>query len=355
MGVILKGGPGVQIDGSGTAANPYQISSTFADLLALKVQDSATVNLTLTGAGTTDDPYVLRADSGGTIGLEDLVDGNPVNGSTPVWIGDGATGGFEFRPMGTRYVTSTGRPANPWVGLEIHETDTGLWKEWDGTAWISKTGSGGGGGGAFGDLTGTILDSQLPARLQATAKVLSGVSVNTALETGWYRGTGLTDAPGTGWYWYEVIRHSATYVIQFAHGFPGDYTTYRRHLNNGVWGAWAKYVDTGNATAILGGQFAALTGGKVSRAALPFASASGHKVFSSLTAVNGGYGQTIHVAFPAGRFATSPEVVASAHTEANSPQTVGCVNVTKDGFDLHYWRDSYQTGVWVSWIANDEG
>jgi hypothetical protein len=98
---ILEAGAGVSVLGSGTPTDPYVIASTVTDLSAfLQVQDTPSVNLQLTGTGTTGDPLVLRAVS--TLALTQLSDvddpsGGPSVGEVPVWVGAGADGHWEFQ------------------------------------------------------------------------------------------------------------------------------------------------------------------------------------------------------------------------------------------------------------------
>jgi hypothetical protein len=95
---ILTAGQGIEIDGSGTTSDPYIITNTITDLTGfLQVQDTASINMILTGAGVDGDPLVLRAAS--TLKLTDLVDvadpsGGPAVGESPVWV---AAGHWEFQ------------------------------------------------------------------------------------------------------------------------------------------------------------------------------------------------------------------------------------------------------------------
>jgi hypothetical protein len=97
---ILQEGTGISVIGSGTTTDPYIIEATLVDLNNfLTVADTATVNLTLTGSGTTENPLQLRAYS--TMRLTDLLDvddpgGSPSVGESPVWVGSGSTGHWEF-------------------------------------------------------------------------------------------------------------------------------------------------------------------------------------------------------------------------------------------------------------------
>jgi hypothetical protein len=62
---------------------------------------------------------------------------------------------------------------------------------------------------------------------------------NTAKDNGWYMGSGATNAPTAGvWYYGEVIQHNASWVTQRVRAFAGDYRTYVRHLFNGTWTGW---------------------------------------------------------------------------------------------------------------------
>lgn len=88
------------------------------------------------------------------------------------------------------------------------------------------------------DVTTPVLNTQLPARVQEVASYGSG-NANTFVTNGWYRGSGVANAPTTDWCYFEVIAHSATYVYQRAIAyFTND--IYTRWMRNGVWTAWVK-------------------------------------------------------------------------------------------------------------------
>lgn len=101
----IQAGPGVTVTGSGTASNPYVVSSALDLSQSLRVNDTTTINLTLTGSGTVEDPFTLRGDA--TMKLTQLGDvadaAGPAVGDVPVWVGTGAAGHWEFSPP----------PANP--------------------------------------------------------------------------------------------------------------------------------------------------------------------------------------------------------------------------------------------------
>lgn len=80
---LVIAGPGTTVTGSGTATNPYVVSSTATLEGALTVVDSNTVDLSAVGSGTTQDPYVLSADA--IVSVEDLTDVD-VTGIQPGWV-----------------------------------------------------------------------------------------------------------------------------------------------------------------------------------------------------------------------------------------------------------------------------
>ena len=99
---IINAGAGISVAGSGTVTDPYVVTSTVIDLSQfLVVQDTTSVNLTLTGTGIENDPLVLRATS--TLRMTELLDvedpsGGPAVGEVPIWVGSGSDGHWEFQP-----------------------------------------------------------------------------------------------------------------------------------------------------------------------------------------------------------------------------------------------------------------
>ncbi|MER5699223.1 hypothetical protein ACWDBO_25550 [Streptomyces mirabilis] len=57
----VTAGPGVTVDGNGSAANPYVVSASGGGTTALEVTDSPSVDLTLAGTGAPADPYQVSA------------------------------------------------------------------------------------------------------------------------------------------------------------------------------------------------------------------------------------------------------------------------------------------------------
>jgi len=85
-------------------------------------------------------------------------------------------------------------------------------------------------------------DGQLPERLRVLAKDISGLNLNDYMETGWYRGQNVINAPSTNWYYFEVIAHrtvGSQYSLQVATEFFGNRRFYRR-VQASVWKDWVE-------------------------------------------------------------------------------------------------------------------
>lgn len=89
---LIQGGSGVTVEGAGTETNPYVISSTGGGGGGggfLTVTDTQTVDLNLTGSGSEETPYRLTANA--TVAMENLVDysgADPTNGQVLAWNGN---------------------------------------------------------------------------------------------------------------------------------------------------------------------------------------------------------------------------------------------------------------------------
>jgi len=97
---VVQGEGNIRVDGAGTSASPYVISSTGDYSANFTVQDTDTVDLSLTGDGSSSEPFQLRADVTARIqDLSDILDpeGGPQSGEVPVWIVDH----WEFQPPPT--------------------------------------------------------------------------------------------------------------------------------------------------------------------------------------------------------------------------------------------------------------
>ncbi len=81
---------------------------------------------------------------------------------------------------------------------------------------------------------------------------VSSRNMNDIRENGFYDGTDMTNAPGTGWFWFDVINHSLNpdqWCTQIAYQF-GENTIYQRNQANGNWGPWEKILNTGNSPTL---------------------------------------------------------------------------------------------------------
>lgn len=100
-GCLLVAGEGISVTGVGSAGNPFVIT---ADALVdisdyIQSANTATVTMSLLGAGTTLDPFIVSAvTTVSTADLTDLTDpGGPADGDTLIWVGGGG-GHFEYGP-----------------------------------------------------------------------------------------------------------------------------------------------------------------------------------------------------------------------------------------------------------------
>ncbi|WP_217562805.1 phage tail protein [Paenibacillus sp. GbtcB18] len=77
--------------------------------------------------------------------------------------------------------------------------------------------------------------------------VISGTDLNNIKQTGFYDGVGCPNAPGTGWYYYEVITHSLDpyWVKQIAHDFYTDKVFLRRGQSSAGSTTWYPWVEVG--------------------------------------------------------------------------------------------------------------
>lgn len=244
---IIRGGPGIDVAGSGVPADPFVLSAASSDALALAlaVRDSPTVDLTLSGTGTTDDPYVLRGDTSGASNLRGLgdVSATPavVQGAVPLWMGTPTGGHFEFRLPGTRYTTHAARGNGLYQGEQIKETDTGARFEWDATQWVS--------------LDPVIPSFALdPSVLQSAGTLSTSTDWNTlSTKSGIYRTSGITsgsNAP-SGAYGFGTLQvlMSGNSVTQtyWTHGTPNVYT--RTKWNAADWTGWTQLATNSMLTA----------------------------------------------------------------------------------------------------------
>lgn len=143
--LVESGGPGIEVTGIGTAANPFKIRNTAATFgSAFAIDDTVTVQLVLLGSGTTEDPFILSANTKVSIkDIEDVVDGTtPVAGEVLTAVGSGAGLHWEYQPTSRPYTTANRPlPAAVAAGTAIFNTTTGK-PNWNrGDAWVDATGA----------------------------------------------------------------------------------------------------------------------------------------------------------------------------------------------------------------------
>lgn len=92
------------------------------------------------------------------------------------------------------------------------------------------------------DLTGTLADAQLPARLRAAQTNNTITDPNLAVETGFYYVNTGTGGPGPTDYFLSVVAYNTSYVTQFATDFRTSRSWRRQKsadVNAGAWSGWA--------------------------------------------------------------------------------------------------------------------
>lgn len=139
---VIQAGPGITIEGAGSTRSPLVISSALALSESLIVNDTTTVNMQLVGGGVPGDPFVLSATASMRLTqLADVADpsGGPAVGESPVWVGVGLAGHWEFQlppvtPAGSVNVSTgiggTGAVGTPlyvkMIGTSLGGTTAGL-------------------------------------------------------------------------------------------------------------------------------------------------------------------------------------------------------------------------------------
>lgn len=129
---LVIGGDGITVTGSGTTANPYTVTADVNDLRdLLRVNDTSSVNFTLVGSGTSADPLILSAVATPRLmDLSDVDDVGPLNGETIVWAG-GGNGGWVFATPTTAAPgavgTGPGLLGDGSLGNELEVAVSGEW------------------------------------------------------------------------------------------------------------------------------------------------------------------------------------------------------------------------------------
>lgn len=125
---VVLAGSGTTVTGAGSSSNPYIISADPAIPARLRVVDTATVDLSAVGNGTEDDPLVLSANA--TVSLDDLTNvtaPNPASGDTISWNGqEWVTGPPPVVPAGAVNV-GPGLVGNGSVETPVAAAVSGVW------------------------------------------------------------------------------------------------------------------------------------------------------------------------------------------------------------------------------------
>lgn len=68
-----------------------------------------------------------------------------------------------------------------------------------------------------------------------------GTDLHThAFSTGFYMGSGIINAPSTGWYYFEVMKHNDAFMTINAYNLDATINTfYQKKKINGTWGSWS--------------------------------------------------------------------------------------------------------------------
>lgn len=93
--------------------------------------------------------------------------------------------------------------------------------------------------------TQSYVQSNFLSTPNGTSVIISGSNLNNYLKTGFYRGSGLINAPlnNSGWWYVTIETHDSTWVKQTATSFGSGNTpnvTYQRTISGGNWSAWAQ-------------------------------------------------------------------------------------------------------------------
>lgn len=85
--------------------------------------------------------------------------------------------------------------------------------------------------------------------LGANSKLISNGDLNALRGTGFFRGSGLTGAPDTGWWYIFNQEHASTYITQTAFTLNEAPALFMRVNNGGVWSGWTEFESTYGAQA----------------------------------------------------------------------------------------------------------
>lgn len=101
--------------------------------------------------------------------------------------------------------------------------------------------------------TQAYLQSNFLSTPDGTSVMIPGADLNSYFKTGFYRGSGLANAPmnNSGWWYLAVETHDSTWVKQTATSYGSGNTpniTYQRTMVGGRWTAWVQIWTTADFT-----------------------------------------------------------------------------------------------------------
>ena len=173
-------------------------------------------------------------------------------------------------------------------------------------------------------------DGQLPERLRVLAKDISGLNLNDYMETGWYRGKNVINAPSTNWYYFEVIQHSPDWVYQRATGYGpvSSHTdkSWQRWKSNGTWTAWEQINN------------------------VPFAEQVGTITISG----NGTTASDATLTFQAGLFSVAPIVICGNADHSTIALVGSALSITATSCSIRLYRADggvYSSSYTIPWRA----
>lgn len=102
-------------------------------------------------------------------------------------------------------------------------------------------------------INGVVFDGsasiQLPVPVSGAngySKEITGADLNTILQTGFYRGSGMSNAPNAGWFYVTVEGHDDAWTKQtattYGSGNVANYSWMRTKMNGG-WSNWSKFSE----------------------------------------------------------------------------------------------------------------
>lgn len=243
---------------------------------------------------------------GGGVNLDTLTDSGLYHQRSSAEAGSGSNypvalaGVLEVTSDGAGYIYHAYQTYGPSNRVFIRGQYSSAWSAWKELSAVGHTHS------AAEVVGGTLANALLPTRLQTLPTDISGLDLNNITETGWSRGSSVTNAPSANWYYYETIAHASSWIYQRAIGFgpvtSHVRTSFQRWKSNNVWQAWEPILtDDAEIDARVS-----------AHAGVPFAVAAGKTNLTSATAFT-------TITFPASRFTTAPIIqttVATASLQA---------------------------------------